>query len=220
MIHLISTGLFLLSTCYSIAQENHLAIELMQPFQVEMIVFQHETKPDHQWWPPVKVDPFAQLINPPTITVNDIEQLNPTQVNQLTDSLKKLKQSHKYNVLFYSNWLQPVQTNPAIPPTLLKAGGKYGEHHELLGSVGLVADKELKLTLDFWWREFEPIRPKQRININPRFLVTAGPDQTEYQISRNFHLRQQQPLKPNQIYYVDSPVLGMLVLLTPSPKNK
>ncbi|MDE1462588.1 CsiV family protein [Spartinivicinus poritis] len=134
----------------------------------------------------------------------------------MTDSLQKLKQSNKYNVLFYSSWQQPIQTSPISSPTLLKAGGQYGEHHELIGSVGLVADKELRLTLDFWWREFDPVQPHQREQVNPHHLIKAGPEQTEYQISRNFHLRQQQPLKPNQIYYVDSPVLGMLVLLTPS----
>ncbi|MDE1462589.1 hypothetical protein [Spartinivicinus poritis] len=63
VIHLISTAFFLLSTCHSTAQENHFT---KQPFQVEMIVFQHEALSDDRWWPPIQLNPFAQLINPPT----------------------------------------------------------------------------------------------------------------------------------------------------------
>ena len=87
----------------------------------------------------------------------------------------------------------------------------------LKGSVTISAERHLQVDVDLWYAELEPESStliKMEKETYPRHSYRQAPP--SLLVIRNFQLKERRRMqKANEIQYIDSPVIGMLIKITP-----
>lgn len=120
-----------------------------------------------------------------------------------SDSNRALNASAAYRVLYHNAWRQPVTSASAAVPIRVIGGERFGDHHELEGSLTVrfnpgqdrvVLDARLSLT-EFAWQ--------------------AETDGTSWQPASVIPILSSREMRSNEFHYVDHPAVGILVHVAP-----
>jgi hypothetical protein len=163
--------------------------------------------------------------------------LLPASELEFRDKAVQMSRSGRYRTLFHEAWQQPVGDKAAAVPIALDHSGDGGHWPALQGSINLYLSRYIHLQTNLWlntngeyfpgaWRmPPPPLAP-------PSLIVTGLPAQAEqpywvtheaesaapgavYPYRHAVLLRQSRRMRSNEIHYIDHPLMGLLVKLTP-----
>ncbi len=152
---------------------------------------------------------------------NEAWVILPTELHQLTAEATHLKVSKEYNVLFHQAWRQPMVFADQSSWVVISGGERFNDQYSLQGSIRYSLRRYLHARTDLALVEFAPIQSKQNIQIDPEGTPSTLPTDNElstntrYQAFRTFRLQQGRRMRSGELHYIDSPVLGVLIKITP-----
>lgn len=147
----------------------------------------------------------------------------------LREALQHLRRIDRYRPLFHEVWQQPMQSRGRSPAILITGGDAYGSHFELEGTIKLSVERYLHIDTDLWLHRFEPNfgqtstfqvpeLPTNTVtdmllgdSYSPFSLIIDEP----YNVARTVTLRQSRRMRSGEIHYLDHPLFGVIVLVTP-----
>lgn len=151
----------------------------------------------------------------------------------LAEALGHLRRIDRYRTLFHQIWQQPLQDRQHSPSILVTGGDAYGKHFELEGSVKISVERYLHIDTDLWLHSFAPnfgqqatvqvpalpLQPedKPQDTINPLFAQFLNEE--AHVVSRTVTLRQSRRMRSGEIHYLDHPLMGVIVLVTPLERD-
>lgn len=169
-------------------------------YQVEIIVFEHVTSSaEKQFWPSQVTEPDvsdAIELSPP-LSINTTDnttlpsptyQLLPERKFKLKREENKLQSQSNYKVLLHIAWIQPIGDAEDTRPIQI-TGSK--DNSTINGTITLSMDKYIDINTV--------------LNLNDN---TLGETQT-------FQLKQIRRTRVNELNYLDNPLFGMLIKITP-----
>lgn len=189
-------------------------------YQVELIVFARaETNPQEQWPNDLKLA-YPENLFSLKADGNGVENftLLPANERQLNPQAATLAKSGSYTLLYHQAWRQMIygrKTNIAI------SGGKtFNGHQELEGSIALSVAQYLKIQTNLWLTQFVPAGTNiaEAWPELPRLLNSENSEtekSQDYLIKRIVKLSQERSMRSTEIHYIDHPLLGVIVKITP-----
>ncbi len=152
---------------------------------------------------------------------------------QLRPALQHLRRIDRYKPLFHEAWQQPLESRRRSPDILITGGEEYGSHFELEGTVKISVERYLHIDTDLWLHRFLPNFGQQSTFQVPELPSRAGSDLTSadsyspfsfivnepYSVSRTVTLRQSRRMRSGEIHYLDHPLFGVIVLVTPLERD-
>ncbi len=158
---------------------------------------------------------------------------------QLNEQHKKLDSSRGFRVLFHEAWNQPVPGRDQVIPIRIDAGERFGRQSELQGYLNLYVERYLHLSTDLQLIKYEKstdpfsvIGEFSSATNNSQSLddlggfnllnadsltntsITRKSDQFYISV-RSAQLKESRRMRSKEIHYLDNPLFGMLVLITP-----
>lgn len=157
----------------------------------------------------------------------------PQEQWRLADSAARLHRTPGLTVLLHQAWLQPALPAAKAPALVVEGGEAFGDHRELEGYLTLIKERYLHLEAELWLSRFRfgsgmdatlfsplPTPPHRRATaggIMEEWFGTQGASgfESSYVPSQIFVLRQSRRLETDQLYYLDHPLMGILVEVQP-----
>ncbi len=159
---------------------------------------------------------------------------------QLAGKAAAMQRSGRYRILFHEAWIQPMNSQTQALPIILDRSGDGGPWPALQGSIKLYLSRYFYLETNLWlntqgeylqgnWRMPAPPRAPMsgaRVPLAPTQSslqpTSAGAEQfvkesatPEYPYRHAVHLNQTRRMRSGQIAYIDHPLLGVLITITP-----
>ena len=206
------SGLLLILTAVIVHAEN-------TRYNIEVVIFEdsHGRYLNSEQWPIIHhpEDEFA-LDSVSKKSKNKRKQPNSDNMMELTrhtsDALgkhvAKLNESERYNVLLHKSWQQAgLKNTDAISIQVDTSGAKKtGSQSQKLesslqGTLKLILGRYLHIHTDLLYKRFNSDMQK----------VSA----TDGKIFSEFKIKSQRRMRSKELHYIDHPLLGMLVLVTP-----
>lgn len=181
-------------------------------YQVELIVFNYlplDLNNNNLWQDFTDIIPSTDTISLQNINQNELNQFNNNQgqisINQLQlysllppsqyllkKELQRLRRSNAYQILNHLAWLQPITDTWHAKAIYITGGNQFqigNNIYQLTGTIRLTQ--------------------ANYINVNANLeLVEPADDQL-----KSYSLHTYRRMRPNQLNYIDSPVLGMLIMI-------
>lgn len=156
---------------------------------------------------------------PPFITL-------PSTQQAFRSTAAAMARSGRYRILFHEAWTQPMTTQAGALPIVLDHSGDGGQWPALQGTIKLYLARDLYLETNLWlntqgeylnssWRMPPPPRgPASRNSGEPLQSQLEEPDHI-YPFRHAVLLKQTRRMRSSQVYYLDHPMMGVLVKVTP-----
>lgn len=169
----------------------------------------------------------------------------PKDQLQLTDIAKRLLRQRYLRILFHKAWRQPIADRDQSNSILVRGGDPYDDHYELEGSIKLSVERYLHIETDLWLSTFVsaagledtlwPVLPRLPVTSTAQPAVRASIAQSDfsllasinadspflnlhrrqYEVDRTVALRQSRRMRSNELHYIDHPLMGLLVKVSP-----
>lgn len=163
---------------------------------------------------------------------------------QLKSMVRRIASRNNFRKLFHQAWRQPVANRENAKSVLIRAGDQYDSHFELEGYITLSLERYLHINTDLWLSAFVsnigremgpwPVLPKVPLNTDLNhddFDQPPGPDGSHsskafdnpfdniagdlYAVDWTVALRQHRRMRSNELHYIDHPLMGLLIKVTP-----
>jgi hypothetical protein len=160
----------------------------------------------------------------------------PRQVHQLTEEVKLLKDSKNYNVLLHTAWRQPGMDEAIALPVhihqeyIYRAPEAGQESRSDLSTFGLsshastaptrsILDGYVRIVLSRYLHA--QVDLSYVVGIKPQQEMILTDDNMEPIVPEPmvFRLNQSRKMRSTEVHYLDHPVLGVIVLVTPYSEN-
>ncbi len=175
-------------------------------YQVEVLVYLNEPLQGNELWPEVSIHQApGQSVR---LNGSDSSAYRTLASKPAFDRYLKALAGDGKQVVFHEAWRQPARPRSEMPYIQIRGGNRYGNRSELEGYLKISAQRYLHIDSDLWWNRFEP--GGQDID-----LSLIDPGLPRYGVGQNFHFKQSRRMRSNETHYLDSPVLGLLVRVTP-----
>ncbi len=177
-------------------------------FEVELLIFaqpKSETANKEFWPSDITLEypkNWVELKNPNSASIDlrrDAFYLLPDKAHKLTAEKMQLRWSKAHRPLLHEAWRQPVFDKNNAPSILIHAGRQYDDHRELEGSIQLSVSRYLHLQTNLWFTEFAR---------NTDDSVSPRPN-------RVTRIQQKRRMRSKDLHYIDHPLVGILILITP-----
>ncbi|MES2825362.1 MAG: CsiV family protein [Pseudomonadota bacterium] len=217
----------------TLAQDNH-----ERWYQVEMIIFARgESSKNQEAWPKnIKLAYPDNLNFLKPIGSNNAEGFNllPVLERKLNSQAATIAKSGSYTLLFHQAWGQMIQAkNTHI---FINGGKKFNDHHELEGNISLSVGQYLKFQSNLWLTQFAPIaldsattmastetdlsadatteEPWPELPGLPN-SETSTSEPADFVTKRIVKVFQQRSMRSTEVHYIDHPLLGIIVKISP-----
>lgn len=192
----------------SAEEERRALIAATGPFARELVPGSGDYK-----FPDFARDAFVQL----TPEESDFQQTN-----------QALVRSPEHRLLFHGLWRQPMPDPGAETPISVTGGQRFGQHHELEGSLSLHFNSgrdRVVIDANLWLSEFrvaalndsEDAESGWQLPPAPTGAVVIGEREAEpvYNVSRVYPFQQSREMRSTEFHYLDHPALGIVVTVLP-----
>ena len=176
-----------------------------------------------------------------TDTEEENFQLRPKEEHQLGGYIYTLQRNESYRVLYHQAWRQQMQGKEASPSIIVRGGEELGNNNqkELEGYIKIHIARYLHLTTDLWltiardeadeevsW-PLLPLPPGETVsattvatsNQRPVDNINLSTLPLNYEFSINNQpislLRERRRMRSKELHYIDHPLMGLLILITP-----
>lgn len=171
-------------------------------YQVELIIFKYQTPGDYRAWQTAESHEFSNALEllterqegePPKLY-----QLLPMQEFSMQKEENRLANSDKFQILSHISWLQPSKDFWSAKTIRLTGGRQYQINQQNLFEIdGTLTIKQTKYLV-----------------INADLYLTE-PNEIDASELQSFHLKQTRRTNPNELNFIDSSQLGVLVKIFP-----
>ncbi|MFT4863099.1 MAG: hypothetical protein ACI95C_002323 [Pseudohongiellaceae bacterium] len=163
----------------------------------------------------------------------------PASESDFTQTNRTLDRSAEHRMLWHGVWRQAVLAPEQAEAIYVAGGERYGEHHELEGSLTIrFNDGADRVVIDtnLWLAEYslsqstfsanelpqdqnswqlpphpgEEFYSKQQLLEESTELTSAG-----YNIARVYHMVQSRAMRSAEFHYLDHPAIGVVVVVNP-----
>jgi len=153
-------------------------------------------------------------------------QLSP-QDSDFQQTNRAIERSSEHRLLFHGLWRESVADPRDAIPLYVQGGVKYGEQHELQGTITLRFNENrdrLVLDSNLWLSEYSasadpdsdwhlpPIPESVRIDLDS---LERSEQNLQYGINRVFHMEQSREMRSTEFHYIDHPAMGIVILVEP-----
>lgn len=159
----------------------------------------------------------------------------PQEERALQKARERMGRHNNYAVIDYQAWRQVLVPEGEPLVFAVKSGDQYGEAHELEGQIGFYLRRYLHTFADLWLTEYmhvptsiQPDAPSW-YGDNNNSLYGDSNTQTasdfsmdfgtlfadEYSVLQSVSLRQKRRMRSNETHYLDHPLFGVMVRITP-----
>lgn len=209
-------------------------------YQIEVLLFAQQ--PEYQRSSELWLDRFQSNYSNNPITLNPDAQsrqennLEDGAFNSLSNSKRTLKSaaqrikaSADLRLLSHLAWRQPVLDRKQAQAILIKTGKQFDSEFELEGTITISRGRYLHARTDLYFSEFEPMKSRQeldwtvfeddQLDFGQREwnadLNQQASTATQFVRSATANLKQSRRMRSEELHYIDHPLFGMLVQITP-----
>ena len=159
----------------------------------------------------------------------------PRESQVLMKQGNALSATGDYKIISQMAWIMPLEDDSVSKPIKVHAYNSAGEPSLLEGSVSISSSRFLHADVNLWYSELSREALSNELIINDPdttpdstpteqqkpvvrrdLQLVMDPSGTPMKITRNFQLQESRRIRnTDQVQYLDSPVLGVLIKLTP-----
>ena len=161
----------------------------------------------------------------------------PREAHMLLQQGNRLNAASGYKVISRQAWIMPLQDDSSSKPVKIRTYNSSGKPGLLEGSIRISSSRFLHADVNLWYSELtrEALSSQLREDddsleeesatatdttgkavIRRDLQLVMDPSGTPMKMTRNFQLRESRRIRnTKQLQYLDSPVLGVLIKLTP-----
>ena len=202
------------------------------------------SEPENLEGRPAEESDSTATIEPPTAF-----ELLPLEQFVLVDHAKKLSRQHNFRPLFHQAWLQTMDSRERSAPIVIRGGDQFDNHFELEGTIKLSVERYLHIQTDLWLSRFIsmaasdepfwntlPLPPEVEkvektasdglfidatmpLSVRPSIDAFDFIAQPQYRVDKTVVMRQDRRMRSQELHYIDHPLFGMLLKVTPYEMN-
>lgn len=189
-------------------------------YQVEVIIFENRqlTQADLEKWPNNPALPEVERAK--NLSQADEQlipyQLLPKSLLNLNTEASNIAHDPNYNLLLHVSWLQPLSYDHATPVHLYSKDNFTDVHQlqpydlnkqwKLDGVIAIKKSKYFEIDADLILNKHKP---------TPLSKSILAEEKTEMLLYR---LKQQRRMRESELHFIDNPVFGVLIKITPASK--
>ncbi|MBT7225282.1 MAG: hypothetical protein HN872_01600 [Gammaproteobacteria bacterium] len=163
---------------------------------------------------------FFDLLRDPNV------QLGP-QDSDFQQTNRAIERSSEHRLLFHGLWRESLADPNKAIPIYVHGGLKYGDQHELQGSITLrFNDNRDRIVIDsdLWLTEYSAVAdlegdwqlpPIPEAMLTPVDAIGASEPGLAMGINRVFHMQQSREMRSTEFHYIDHPAMGIVILVEP-----
>lgn len=163
---------------------------------------------------------FFDLLRDPNV------QLSP-QDSDFQQTNRAIERSSEHRLLFHGLWRESLADPNEAIPIYVHGGLKYGDQHELQGSITLrFNDNRDRIVIDsdLWLTEYSAVAdlegdwqlpPIPEAMLTPVDAIGASEPGLAMGINRVFHMQQSREMRSTEFHYIDHPAMGIVILVEP-----
>ena len=154
---------------------------------------------------------------------DDFTQLSPAD-SDFQQTNRTLERSSDYRLLYHGLWRQAVQQSSNAVPIYIEGGLRYGDNHELQGSVTIrFNENEDRVVVDthIWLIEYSIVKDSSskwkvpQIPESIRIESRENSSSLTYFPNNVYVMEQSREMRSNEFHYLDHPALGLVISVKP-----
>lgn len=208
-------------------------------YQIEVLLFAQQPgyqRSAEQWRdhfePDYSSNPITLNSNPPS-TTSDSEKdgafkLLSASQRSLISAAQRIKASPDLRLLSHLAWRQPVLDRKQAQAILIQTGDQFDTEFELEGTITISRARYLHARTDLFFSQFEPMTSSQELDWttfdeeqldfgqsewNEGLNTSAA--ETQFVRVATANLNQSRRMRSDELHYIDHPLFGMLVQISP-----
>ena len=163
---------------------------------------------------------FFDLLRDPYV------QLGPLD-SDFQQTNRAIERSSEHRLLFHGLWRESLADPSEAIPIYVHGGLKYGDQHELQGSITLrFNDNRDRIVIDsdLWLTEYSAVADLEgewvlpqvpEAVLTPLDAMGAGESGLAMGINSVFHMQQSREMRSTEFHYIDHPAMGIVILVEP-----
>jgi len=209
-------------------------------YQIEVLLFAQQPayQRSTELWryrfnPDYSSNPIALSSDSTTSPAEKVESaafaLLPASQHSLMSAAQRIKASPDLRLLSHAAWRQPVLDRKQAQAILIRTGEKFDTEFELEGTLTISLGRYLHAKTDLFFSKFEPMESGQQLDWtifdeeqldfeeskwNPELNAPAA-GKTQFVRTATANLSQSRRMRSNELHYIDHPLFGMLVQISP-----
>lgn len=154
---------------------------------------------------------------------DDFTQLSPAD-SDFQQTNRTLERSSDHRLLYHGLWRQAVRQSSNAVPIYIEGGLRYGDNHELQGSVTIrFNENEDRVVVDtqIWLIEYSIVKGSSsewelpQIPESIRIESRENPSSLTYFPNNVYVMEQSREMRSNEFHYLDHPALGLVISVKP-----
>lgn len=154
---------------------------------------------------------------------DDFTQLSPVD-SDFQQTNRTLERSSDHRLLYHGLWRQAVRRSSNAVPIYIEGGLRYGDNHELQGSVTIrFNENEDRVVVDthIWLIEYSIVKDSSsewklpQIPESIRRESRKNSSSLTYFPNNVYVMEQSREMRSNEFHYLDHPALGLVISVKP-----
>ena len=154
---------------------------------------------------------------------DDFTQLSPAD-SDFQQTNRTLERSSDHRLLYHGLWRQAVRQGSNAVPIYIEGGLRYGDNHELQGSVTIrFNENEDRVVVDthIWLIEYSIVKDSSsewelpQIPESIRIESRENSSSLTYFPNNVYVMEQSREMRSNEFHYLDHPALGFVISVKP-----
>ena len=154
---------------------------------------------------------------------DDFTQLSPVD-SDFQQTNRTLERSSDHRLLYHGLWRQAVRQSSNAVPIYIEGGLRYGDNHELQGSVTIrFNENEDRVVVDthIWLIEYSIVKDSSSEWELPQIPESIRRESRENSSSLTYFpnnvyvMEQSREMRSNEFHYLDHPALGLVISVKP-----
>jgi len=156
-------------------------------------------------------------------------KLLPASQQVLKSAARRIKSSPDLRLLSHQAWRQPVLDREQAQSILIQTGEQFNTEYELEGTLTISRGRYLHARTNLFFSQFEQMKSRQQLDWTvfeedqldfgqsdwSADLNTSPGATTQFVRSATANLSQSRRMRSDELHYIDHPLFGMLVKITP-----
>ena len=154
---------------------------------------------------------------------DEFTQLSPVD-SDFQQTNRTLERSSDHRLLYHGLWRQAVRQSSNAVPIYIEGGLRYGDNHELQGSVTIrFNENEDRVVVDthIWLIEYSIVKDSSsewKLPQIPEFIRRESRENSSsltYFPNNVYVMEQSREMRSNEFHYLDHPALGLVISVKP-----
>ncbi len=154
---------------------------------------------------------------------DDFTQLSPVD-SDFQQTNRTLERSSDHRLLYHGLWRQAVRQSSNAVPIYIEGGLRYGDNHELQGSVAIRFNENgdrVVVDTHIWLIDYSIVKDSSsewklpQVPESVRRESRENPSSLTYFPNNVYVMEQSREMRSNEFHYLDHPALGLVISVKP-----